>query len=78
MKPWWCVKTLNKSDISSGSNLHIEEDYIMEYRIIIETSVYVDAESREQAEEIAVNAVKYGLDEQAVSDYDYIKSIECN
>lgn len=50
----------------------------MEYRIIIETSVYVDAESREQAEEIAVNAVKYGLDEQAVSDYDYIKSIERN
>ena len=72
---------MHKSDISSGSNLHIEEDFIMMYKIIVETAVYVEADSREQAEDIAVNAVAYGLNEQAVSDYDYIEShdvIECN
>ena len=51
------------------------------YKIIVETSVYVEADSREQAENIAVNAVGYGQNEQAVSDQDYIEShdvIECN
>ena len=46
----------------------------MMYKIIVETAVYVEADSREQAENIAVNAVGYGLNEQAVSDYDYIES----
>ena len=53
----------------------------MLYKIIVENAGYVDADSREQAEDIAVNAVGYGLNEQAVSDYDYIEShdvIECN
>ena len=53
----------------------------MMYKIIVETAVYVGADSKEQAEDIAVNAVKYGLDEQAVLYYDYIEShdiTECN
>ena len=53
----------------------------MMYKIIVETAVYVEADSREQAENIAVNAVGYGLNEQEVSDYEYIESndtIECN
>ena len=68
------LNNLHKSDIS-------KEDFIMMYKIIVETAVYVEADSREQAENIAVNAVGYGLNEQAVSDYDYIEShdtIECN
>ena len=48
----------------------------MMYKIIVETAVYVEADSREQAKNIAVNAVGYGLNEQAVSDYDYIESAE--
>ena len=39
----------------------------MMYKIIVETAVYVVADSKEQAEDIAVNAVAYGLNEQAVS-----------
>ena len=35
----------------------------MMYKIIVETAVYVEADNREQAEDIAVNAVGYGLDE---------------
>lgn len=53
----------------------------MMYKIIVETAVYVEADSREQAENIAVNAVGYGLNEQAISDYDYIEThdvTECN
>ena len=72
---------INIKVIFQTSNLHIEEDFIMMYKIIVETAVYVEADSREQAENIAVNAVGYGLNEQAVSDYDYIEShdiIECN
>lgn len=53
----------------------------MMYKIIVETAVYISADSKEQAEDIAVNAVEYGLKEQAVPYYDYIEShdtIECN
>ena len=53
----------------------------MMYKIIVETAVYVEADSREQAENSAVNAVGYGLNEQAISDYDYIEThdvTECN
>ena len=69
------LNNLHKSDISK------EDFIIMMYKIIVETAVYVEADSREQAENIAVNAVGYGLNEQAVSDYDYSEShdtIECN
>ena len=69
------LNNLHKSDISK------DDFIIMMYKIIVETAVYVEADSREQAENIAVNAVGYGLNEQAVSAYDYIEShdvTECN
>ena len=32
--------------IFQRSNLHIEEDFIMMYKIIVETAVYVEADSK--------------------------------